>query len=116
MLRIRVARAPCAWAALAILTCRIVQPFALSQTRVAEERDLKAVFLVNFARYVEWPAGSPQTDPHRPLRIGILGRGPFGKAVDAAASGVTIRGRAIIVERLQDVTRAVGYNVIIKTD
>jgi hypothetical protein len=79
---------------------------------VALERELKAVFLVNFARYVEWPAGSPQADAGRPLRIGILGRDPFQKAIDEAAAGVTVRGRPIVVERVRDASRAAGYNVI----
>lgn len=103
---------PCVWIALAAVAGSPAPvPLAL-QARVALERELKAVFLVNFARYVEWPAGSPQADQRRPLRIAILGRDPFQRAIDQAAAGVMVGGRTIVVERIRDASRAAGYHVI----
>lgn len=47
----------------------------------AGEYDVKAAYLVNFTRYVTWPALSPGD----PLVLGILGRDPFGGALEALA-------------------------------
>ncbi|MDA0334673.1 MAG: YfiR family protein [bacterium] len=40
------------------------------------EYQVKAAFLLNFARFVEWPEGTNQDT----LRIGIVGTDPFGDA------------------------------------
>jgi hypothetical protein len=48
-------------------------------TRAADpaptEYEIKAAYLFNFAKFVEWPSGSLRTN--EPIRIGILGRGNF---------------------------------------
>ena len=54
------------------------------------EYQLKAVFLFNFAQFVEWPA-SAFPKPDTPLGICILGEDPFGSYLDE-----TVRGRSPI--------------------
>jgi hypothetical protein len=49
------------------------------------EYRIKAVFLVQFAKYVEWPAATFAGDDD-PLVIGILGHDPFGQALDSVAA------------------------------
>jgi hypothetical protein len=60
------------------------------------EYQLKAVFLFNFARFVEWP---PQSfaDPHDPFTICVLGENPFGSALDDAVRGKTVANRPIAI-------------------
>lgn len=76
-------------------------PAALSSAQdVAEARreeyNLKLAFLVNFGRYVSWPAESfAKTDA--PLVVGVLGPDPFGGALDRIAAARKIQGRAIVV-------------------
>ncbi len=58
------------------------------------DAEIKAAFLVNFGRFVQWPeASTPRTAQE--LRIGIMGRDPFGPALASFAtqtvSGVPIR-------------------------
>ena len=61
---------------------------------------LKAVFLFNFAQFVEWPASAfPRADA--PLVIGILGADPFGKALDEVLQNEKARGRRIVLQRLK---------------
>lgn len=64
----------------------------------AEEFQVKAAFLLNFARFVEWPAGALVEDT---FTIGILGRDTFGSALDSLA-GKTVRGRRVVVRRYED--------------
>jgi hypothetical protein len=46
----------------------------------APEYDVKAAFLFNFTKFVEWPP-SAFADEHSPLKICVLGENPFGKAL-----------------------------------
>jgi uncharacterized protein DUF4154 len=72
---------------------------AQSDAPVAEaptEYEVKAAFLYNFARFVEWP---PETLRAEPFVIAVLGRDPFGTVLDETVSGKTVAGRPIQVRR-----------------
>ena len=66
------------------------------------EYQVKAVFLFNFTQFVDWPAQS-FADPRAPFVIGVLGRDPFGNALDEAVRGETVNGRVLVVERYRSV-------------
>jgi len=65
---------------------------------VANEYQLKAVFLFNFTKYVEWPA-TAFADPQAPFVIGVVGDDPFGAALDDTVRGEKVNGRALVVRR-----------------
>jgi hypothetical protein len=58
------------------------------------EYQLKAVFLFNFAKFVEWP---PQAfaDASDPFTICVWGDNPFGSSLDDAVRGKTVGNRPI---------------------
>ena len=66
------------------------------------EQDVKAVFLFNFAHFTEWPAQA-FPDARAPLVIGLLGDDPFGRALDEAVAGETVRNRPLVVSRFRRV-------------
>ena len=71
---------------------------AAAQERVAGEYQLKAAMLYNVAKFVDWPgekAGSDQT----PFKICIIGRNPFGTALDPLP-GNSIRGRKLMIAQV----------------
>lgn len=59
------------------------------------EYEVKAAFLLNFARFVEWPGESRPG----PIRLCIVGRDPFGAALDQVVGGRLVNGRAIEIHR-----------------
>jgi hypothetical protein len=63
------------------------------------EYEVKAAFLYNFARFVEWPAET-RHDPGAPFVIAILGRDPFGSVIDETVAGKRVAGRPIEVRRV----------------
>jgi len=65
---------------------------------VSHEYPLKAVFLLNFARFTDWPTNAFD-QPKSPLVIGVLGDDPFGELLDVATRDESIDGRKFIVER-----------------
>jgi uncharacterized protein DUF4154 len=66
------------------------------------EYQVKAVFLFNFTQFVDWPAAS-FADAQAPFVIGILGRDPFGNAIDEAVRGETVNGRPLVIERYRNI-------------
>lgn len=65
------------------------------------EYALKAAYIYNFTKFVEWPRAD---DPVRStFSIGILGNDPFGQSIDATVAGKTVEGRRIIIERFPDI-------------
>mgnify|MGYP001354234113 CR=1 FL=1 len=89
-------------AGLAFLSPVLAPPPAVadpaSEVYPTKEYQIKAVFLYNFVQFVEWPA-SAFADASSPLRIGVLGRDPFGPALDEALGGESVRGRPLAVRR-----------------
>lgn len=64
------------------------------------EHEIKAVFLFNFAQFVDWPPDA-FADPAAPLVVGIYGEDPFGRLLDEAVHGETAHGRPLIVRRFR---------------
>jgi YfiR/HmsC-like len=62
------------------------------------EYQLKAVFLFNFAHFVEWPAAALPHD-NAPFVIGVLGKDPFGRDLDDVVHGEGVNQRPLAIER-----------------
>ncbi len=67
---------------------------------VAHDYQIKALCLYNFAKYIEWPAESSLSNAAGPIVIGILGKDPFGTALDEAVRERTAQNRKVVVRRL----------------
>ena len=61
---------------------------------INREYPLKALFLYNFAGYIEWPAGTFAND-ESPFTIGILGKTPIDETLNQIAATKRISGRKI---------------------
>jgi uncharacterized protein DUF4154 len=79
---------------IAIALALVASPAALPATEGLEYQ-VKAAFLFNFLKFVEWPASSNDA----PWVIGILGRDPFGSALEDIVRGKSVNGRAVEVRR-----------------
>jgi len=83
------------------LACACVS--ATYPVRAADEQTLeyqvKAAFLLNFTKFVEWPPAA-FADEHSPLAICILGEDPFGSTLDEMVKGEAVNGREIVIQRI----------------
>lgn len=61
---------------------------------------IKAGFLFNFAKYVEWPAEAFD-GPKAPIRIGVAGEDPFKDILERTLKDKTVNGRAFTIERFK---------------
>jgi hypothetical protein len=77
----------------------VITPVLLGQV---DEYQVKAFFLSNFTRYVEWPSQkfNSATDS---IVICILGRDPFGNALEQAVQGKAVEGRAVVVRQISEI-------------
>lgn len=66
------------------------------------EYQIKAVFLLNFTRFVEWPP-KVFAQPDAPLVIGVLGEDPFGSYLDGVVRHEIIDHHPVVVQRFRDV-------------
>ena len=77
----------------------------------AEEYQVKGAFLVNFAKFFEWPAQSFK-GPADPISICILGQNPFGPALDLAARETVVESRALTVHQVSDAHEARQCHIV----
>jgi len=74
-------------------------PSALAAASVGES-DVKAAFILNFIKFVEWPA-SAFSSPEDPILISVVGKAPIGDAIDGL-NGKTVSGRKVVVRKARD--------------
>jgi hypothetical protein len=67
----------------------------------ASEYELKAAFLYNFAKFVEWPAGA-FSDDSAPIVVAVVGDDPFKGCLDVVV-GKSANGRQVAIRRLTPV-------------
>jgi hypothetical protein len=84
----------------ALLTLFLASPVPAAEFNPSREFQIKAVFLYNFAQFIDWPADAFES-PESPLVIGVLGADPFGPFLDQTVHGEKVNGRPLVVRRFQ---------------
>jgi len=75
-------------------------PVAGAAASASLEYDVKAAFLLNFTKFVDWPP-SAFAASDAPLTICIVGDDPFGPAIDQLVEGEFVNRHRITVERIR---------------
>ena len=81
-----------------------------AQITVSEYK-LKAVFLYNYARFVEWPP-EKFAGPQSPFVIGVLGTDPFGAILDETVEKEMIGNRKLVVERYKKISEIKNCHIL----
>jgi len=68
------------------------------QAQTPNEYRVKAAFILNFARFIEWPGDGYGAGGS--LVVGIVGDDPFGGSLDQL-NGTTVNGHRIVIRRLK---------------
>jgi hypothetical protein len=88
--------------------------FALASAasaQIIDEYQVKAAFLYNFAKFVEWPALTFKTDKD-PVRICVLGQDPFGSALGDAVGGKTVLGRHFALSNISSAEQVTDCQIL----
>jgi hypothetical protein len=75
------------------------------------EYQVKAAYLQNFGRFVEWPARFAGT-ANDSFSICVLGQDPFGAALDAVLTGETIDSKSVVARRIVKWEDAVNCRIV----
>jgi hypothetical protein len=90
---------------LAYLACAALASAPLLAAILAEEATLeyqvKAAFLLNFTKFIEWPPGA-FSGAGDPFAICILGKDPFGRALDDIVEGEAVGARKLTIRRISE--------------
>jgi hypothetical protein len=74
------------------------------------ESQVEAAYLFNFGKFVTFPSNrGKNTDS---LSLCILGKDPFGEALDATVRGESINGKKITVQRLMNMQHAESCSIL----
>jgi hypothetical protein len=94
---------------LLLLVCfGLLCSFLATPAVAAEERseyEVKAAFLFNFARFVEWPAREGSS-ADAPIILVIAGTDQFKEVFDRVVQGRTVNGRSIVAKHVADLKNA----------
>lgn len=75
------------------------------------EYKIKAAFMLNFAKFVEWPTNRFPL-PTSPVRIGVLGKDPFGDDLERVVAGRVIDRRKFEITRATEPEGVVGCHIV----
>lgn len=71
------------------------------QSQTVHEYEIKAAFLYNFVKFVEWPNEAlPETSDT--ITVCVLGDDPAGEALESI-NGKTVKARRLVVRRIQPI-------------
>jgi hypothetical protein len=79
------------------------------------ESRVKAAFLYNFVRFVQWPQEA-MGEPQSPIVIGIAGKDTLGSILDETVQGKSAGGHPIKVRRVISTEQAEHCHVLYVTD
>ncbi len=80
------------------------------QAQTSDEYHVKAAYILNFARFVEWPADVLPAGS--PMIIGIVGDDPFGGTLDDLLRGKTANGHPILLKHFRWNDMVTGCEIV----
>jgi hypothetical protein len=98
-------------AVLAAVVLPCVATIATAETPALSEYQVKALFLFNFAKYVDWPPHA-FADDSAPIVIGLVGQDNFGDNFKQAITGKTINGRPVVVKHVSSEQEYKGCHIL----
>jgi len=85
-------------------------PRADAQPSSAPEYEVKAAFIFNFAKFVEWPQGS-FPDDHTPIGLCVTNGNPFAGALESIR-GKTVKGREIVIRQCKEIEDMASCHIL----
>lgn len=73
------------------------------------EYEVKAAYLYNFGRFVEWPKVKSNNGP---FTVCVLGHDPFGAALDSTLAGETLHGSKVVAKRISTAQEAANCRIL----
>jgi len=85
-------------------------PNVSAESMQSKEYLIKAAFLYNFIKFVDWPSESFKNDA-APINLYVLGDDPFGEALDTIR-GKRVKGRRLVIKQVRRVEQIEGAHLL----
>ncbi len=82
------------------LALAFAAPLLHAQEIPLTEYQLKAVFIYNFAKFIEWP-NDAFSDPKAPFVVGVIGDDPFGPYLDETVKNKFMNEHPFVVRHIR---------------
>jgi hypothetical protein len=105
----KVGRAKFAFLVLNFAGCAAFSPAISAQQSKPQEYQVKAIYLYNFSKFVQWPSTAEAKDT---FAICVLGHDPFGAALDSAIAGEKIEQKTMVARRIVDLQEATKCQIL----
>ncbi len=79
--------------------------------QTVDQYQVKAAFLYNFAKFVEWPAHTFKLASD-PIVICVLGENPFGQLLEETVRGKSVDGRALAVRQVSELRQPYNCQIL----
>lgn len=96
---------------LAVIALTAAAVHAHAEGSVMDEYEVKAAFLYNFTKFVEWPPRVFENSD-TPIRICVFGPNLFGHVLQESVRGKTVDGRTLVVIGIPDARSATGCQIL----
>jgi hypothetical protein len=93
----------------------LICPILIRAQSTVSEYQVKAAFLLNFAKFIEWPADAFSGEK-TPLTLCIFRYDPFGGTLDEMIHGKTINNRELAARRVNEPEDLKGCQVVFVSD
>ena len=79
------------------------------------EEGIKAAFIYNFAKFIEWPA-APFASPTAPVTVGFVGGSALADSFEQNTKGKNANGRDFVIKRLSGASGAEQCQIVYVAD
>ncbi len=86
-------------------------PVYTARCQAVDEYKMKAAFIYNFTKFVEWPPQAFRA-PADPVVICILGENPFGDGLGRLVGDKSLEGRSFAVRQISKEPQAAGCHIL----
>jgi hypothetical protein len=86
-----------------------------AQDSQPSEYQIKAAFIFNFAKFVEWPR-TTLPNANSPMIIGILGDNPFRDDLEKTIKNKTVDGHPLLIKQFQSAVDATNSHILFICD
>jgi uncharacterized protein DUF4154 len=76
------------------------------------EYKVKAVYLYNFGKFVQWPEARETRDQLEPFLICVLGKNPFGGLLESTIKGEDVNGMHLSAKRVTNAADTTGCRIL----
>jgi hypothetical protein len=96
---------------LSLLLLRVGNLVDAQEDSQPTEYQIKAAFIFNFAKFVEWPAAAfPKASS--PIVVGVLGENPFRDALEKTIKNKTVDEHPVVIREFRAATDATNCHIL----